>query len=299
MKKISIPVSKQSLTVQHGEGEKKNQILNFLRNQKKWRVPALILSFLGIVVFGAVLFFIWFRVIPNVWQWGFDKLSLKAIPAALSFLFLGSIPLGLVWLPISTAGKILGLYIEDQEYETKQELRKVNVVQTKVEDQLEKEDVTGLIPLVRYSRVQLEAYYTIGLKQTQRSFRYSIIAMWIGFIIIVGGILHYVVPLEKLGITPIKTDINVLILAGGGIIELISALFLWVYRNSIAQLTYFYNRQMHTHNILLCYRIADSMQSKDETKKIIVEKVLERTWTLDRPAMRGAKGITKLISKAN
>lgn len=92
-------------------------------------------------------------------------------------------------------------------------------------------------------------------------------------------------------------QINVLIIAGGGIIELISALFLWVYRNSIAQLTYFYNRQMHTHNILMCYRIAHTMDKPDDTKRHIVEKVLECTWVLERPAMQGAKGVSKLFSR--
>lgn len=290
-------MEKASTSKQSASKQKENYIISILRIKKGWRIPALILSLLGVVVSLVGLGYIWFWIIPLVWKWGFIPLSFKAILAVFALFFLATLP---IWLPIVTASiakNIVGLYIEDQESEIKQKVHEVKEVQTDLESQLEKEDTTGLIPLIRYSRVELEAYYTIGLSQTQRSFRYSVIAMWIGFIIIVGGIIHYVVPLEQFGINPVGTDINVLIIAGGGIIELISALFLWVYRNSIAQLTYFYNRQMHTHNILMCYRIADTMDKPDDTKKLIVEKVLERTWVIERPAKQGAKGISKFFSR--
>jgi len=64
--------------------------------------------------------------------------------------------------------------------------------------------------------------------------------------------------------------------AGGIVIEIISALFLWVYRSSLQQLTYFYNRQMDNHSVMICQRIAETMKDSDETKKVIVEKILER-----------------------
>lgn len=296
MERISTSMQNQTLIKQGTTKQKDNYIISILRTKRGWRVPALILSILGVVVGLAGLGYIWFWIIPLVLKWGFIPLSFKAIPAVFALFFLVTLPIWLPSVPASTAKNILGLYIEDQESEIKQKVHEVKEVQTDLESQLENDDTTGLIPLIRYSRVQLEAYYTIGLSQTQRSFRYSVIAMWIGFIIIGGGIIHYLVPLEQFGINPVGTDINVLIIAGGGIIELISALFLWVYRNSIAQLTYFYNRQMHTHNILMCYRIANTMDKPDDTKRHIVEKVLERTWVLERPATLGAKGISKLFS---
>lgn len=297
MEKFSTSIKNQTLTKLSSSKQKENYIISILRIKKGWRIPALILSLLGVVVGLAGLGYIWFWIIPLVWKWGFITLSFKAIPAVFALFFLATLPIWLPIVPASIAKNILGLYIEEQESEIKQKVQEVKEVQTDLESQLEKEDTTGLIPLIRYSRVQLEAYYTIGLSQTQRSFRYSVIAMWIGFIIIGGGIIHYIVPLEQFGINPVGADINVLIIAGGGIIELISALFLWVYRNSIAQLTYFYNRQMHTHNILMCYRIANTMDKQDDTKRHIVEKVLERTWVLERPATLGAKGISKLFSR--
>jgi hypothetical protein len=107
-----------------------------------------------------------------------------------------------------------------------------------------------------------------------------------------------VIPLEQFGLNSPSPDINVLVIAGGSITEIISALFLWVYRNSIGQLTYFYNRQMHLHNVLFCFRIAATMEKPDDTKRLIVEKVMEQIWTPERPPLVGSEGLRKFISKA-
>jgi hypothetical protein len=62
-----------------------------------------------------------------------------------------------------------------------------------------------------------------------------------------------------------------------------------VYRTSIRQLTYFYNRQMYNHSVLMCQRIADGMKESDPVKKTIVEKVLDRSWVLEKEALPSGK----------
>jgi hypothetical protein len=162
---------------------------------------------------------------------------------------------------------------------------------------LEETDQVGLLPLLRYSRAQLEAYYLVGLSQTRRSFLNSVLAMWLGFILLLVGVCLYVGPVEKLGLTRPQQDFTIFIMGGAAIIEFISALFLWVYRSSTGQLDYFYDRQMHTHNVVMCYRIASTMEKADDTKRLIVQKVLERTWAPDRPQPTGAKGLRELLTK--
>jgi len=280
------------------QNEEGNYIIRFLRKNKNWRNAALITSLisviLGIMAYGAI----WYWVIPVVWRWGFDPISRNAILSVLGLLFLIFLPVGLIFSLFSVPIDIIKLYLEEQESELSKKIDKMKDAQSEVEEELkaiEKNDPIGLTQLIRYSRLQLEAYYTIGLSQTQRSFRYSVIAMWIGFIILLGGIIQHVIPMEKLNLKPPSSDVNVLILVGGAIIEIISALFLWVYRSTIGQLTYFYNRQMHTHNVLLGYRIATTMQNSDDTKKVIVEKILDQMWTPERIAPQGAEGISKLL----
>ena len=101
----------------------------------------------------------------------------------------------------------------------------------------------------------MKAYCKIGLTPTQRRFRYSLIAMWIGFTVILLGILLQVVDvdlLSKIGIRRLETNVTALVILSGAIIEVISAFFVWVYRTSIKQLNYFYNRQMYNHSVLMC-----------------------------------------------
>lgn len=227
----------------------------------------------------AIIWLAWVKAIPIVWNWAFTKLSFKIIPGSLGILSLVIIPPSLPFGAFSLTDSIVSVYAEKAEEQLKDNLEKNSRSQYDVEEELIKNDEEGLILLLRYSRFQLESYYVIGLNQTQQSFRNSVFAMWIGFAVIIFGIVIRVVDLKQVGLIPIDTNMSTLIIVSGAIIEVISALFLWVYRNSLSQLNYFYNRQMYNHNVLMSQRIAATMENSDESKKIIVEKLLDR-WEL-------------------
>jgi hypothetical protein len=189
----------------------------------------------------------------------------------------------------------LSLAIEDAAVQQAQQT--VRETEQEAISRFEQTDAAGLLPLLKYSRAQLEAYYAVGLSQTRKSFFNSVLAMWLGFILLLVGIALYVGPVEKIGLKPPTQDFKVLIMGGAAIIEFISALFLWVYRSSTAQLTYFYNRQMHSHTSILCFRIASTMETAkaDDTKREIVQKVLDWTSMPARPPLIGAKGLRALL----
>src|SRR3546814_10095571 len=74
----------------------------------------------------------------------------------------------------------------------------------------------------------------------------------------------------------VSSDPDTLVLITGVVIEFIAAAFLWVYRFSIQQQTYYYRRQIRLHNALLAHRLTGDMtQAKDESVKMIVERLLE------------------------
>lgn len=99
--------------------------------------------------------------------------------------------------------------------------------------------------------------------------------MWIGFFIIAFGIVSYIVPTSFINDKLLDGNFQIITIGSGVITEVISALFLWIYKNSIDRLTYFYNRQMFIHNSLLAYKIANTMNDSDKAKEIIVGKILE------------------------
>ncbi|GGB23341.1 hypothetical protein GCM10011511_54000 [Puia dinghuensis] len=147
------------------------------------------------------------------------------------------------------------------------------------EDILKKEEATGLITLVNFSKYELEQYYQIGLEQGKRSYKTSLVAMWIGFFILLLAIVLFTIPASGLffnqGVP--KTNVQILTLSSGIVSELIAGLFLWIYRSSKNQLTYFYNRQIFIHNSLLAYKIATTMDASgkmDAAKQVIIDKIL-------------------------
>jgi len=123
--------------------------------------------------------------------------------------------------------------------------------------------------------------------------------MWLGFGLLLTGLALYLIPLDKVGLKPPTQDFKVLLLSGAAIIEIISALFLWMYRSTTAQLTYLYDRQMYSHTAILCFRMMSVVNNKDTgdtTIGVIIAKLLDY-WTAkpDRPGAPTGSGIASLL----
>lgn len=260
------------------------KLLVLLRVRPGLRTAALVLCILSIPISLGFVYVAWFKVLTHLWSWGFSTLSIRVLPAAFAVFFVAVLP---VWAPIGAIQGtvyVLGLYADVQAARISEAVDRGSTELERVEEELKSADKSGLVPLLRYSRVQLEAYYRIGLTQTQHSFRYSVIAMWIGFTVILAGIIVRTVDLTRFGFLPPDKDVAALVVIAGVVIEVVSGLFLWIYRYSGKQLTYFYNRQMYNHSVLMCCRIAESMVTGDDLKKAIAEKVLDKVWVLEQEA---------------
>jgi hypothetical protein len=284
--------------------------LNKLEKDRHWRLGAVLLLAVSLILAAAVDVWICIGPMRSLWRWGFPigqpfewHLLGGYTLAILGCLGLTSVLTTLPTMAISGLWQVVSLYFDETESDFKEKLDSAKQAQLQAEEELEeieKDDKTGLIQVVKYSRVQLEQYYTIGLRQTQQSFRYSILAMWIGFVMMAAGLLPIVRPFgAQTAGQPVS--VNLLVSAGGLVIELISAMFLWMYRSSIGQLTYFYNRQMHLHNVLICFRIAANMKSEEvpqalNAKALIIQKVLDSIWTVERPDAPNERGLKDLLA---
>jgi hypothetical protein len=238
----------------------------------------------------------WYWLPLRLWDWAASEWW-HWVPAALGYLFLFVAPVWAVMAASGLAGTLASLAMEGEEAAVRQAQRSIRETEEDAIARLEQTDAAGLLPLLKYSRAQLEAYYAVGLSQTRKSFYNSVIAMWLGFVLLVLGVAFYVGPVELLGLKAPTQDFRILVMGGAAIIEFISALFLWVYRSSTAQITYFYNRQMHSHTSILCFRIASTMEPAraDEVKRLIVEKALDWTGTPERPPLTGGRGMRALV----
>ncbi|PZU09617.1 MAG: hypothetical protein DI605_08040 [Sphingomonas sp.] len=232
-----------------------------------------------------------------IWRW-----SIKA-PWRFLFSWVGLV---LVYYPAIGialgATNLTGVAVDATFVDDATDLTKVRqrVRQTEQEaiNKLASSDQAELLPLLRYSRAQLDEYYAIGLKQTRRSYLSAVVAMWLGFALLFAGVLLYIAPVEQLGLKRPPADFRAVILSSAAIVEFIAALFLWVYRSTTGQLTFYYRLQMQSHTAILAFRMAGTMKEPDDTKRHIVEAILHSTMTPERPSLIGGKGLAALVPGA-
>lgn len=243
-------------------------------------VTLICLVLLILSAFALLAYLCWILALKPLWGWGFEESSwkwLKASLAVLGALYLIIIPL----LPFSYIPKVLGplfaSYVRDRSL---QEADKASKEQDQLEQELIDKDTTGLIELVRNSRLQLREYYYAGHSQAEKSFRNSILAMWLGFIIIISGVAVYIFQIFNDSSSNATDGVHILTVASGAVIEVVSALFLFVYSRSIRQLTAFYDRQSYNHHIVMCTKIAERSDKPDDIRQLIVERVLEHSWAI-------------------
>lgn len=262
------------------EETKPSAFVTWLKYTNKWlRLIMIILTtvlFLTVII--SASYFFCYYLLVKLWNWGFiDGGFWSGFAAIYGLLMLIIVPLALLGAFFSWIEDIFEIYANDAQREFQKKLDEIDKERLTYEDKLEKTDSELLIPLITYSKLELETYYKLGLSQTQKSYKYSILAMWIGFLLIIFGIVIYIIPSNILKIDngEISEKIKFITMASGVVLELISGLFLWIYKNSITQLNYFYSRQIFIHNSLFAFRVAQTMKDSDEAKKEIVSKILD------------------------
>jgi hypothetical protein len=249
---------------------------------------------LGVWALSLVVAYVtWIVGFPMLWGWAGSNVG-RIIAAVIGSIFLFCIPIW-GWIAAESLTRfVVDTTLTDEAVAVADARERVRTTEADVLGQLETSDTAGLLPLLRYSRAQLDAYYVMGLAQTRRSFVNAAIAMWLGFLILLVGLTLQVVPLERFGVPRPTTNINILVISGTLIVEVISALFLWVYRSTIGQLTFYYRLQMQAHTAILSFRIATTMTTKDSdaAKRAIIDKLLDSAMAPERPAMVGTKGLS-------
>jgi len=274
-------ISEQEKKKKEKEKEKKpSAFITWLKYQNKWirLITIFLTTVLYLTVLISVSYFSGYYLLIKLWNWGFtDGGFWSGFAAIYGAIMLIAVPIIVLGSFSDWVENIFDIYANDAQKEFQNRLDEIEKERLTYEDKLEKTDSELLIPLITYSKLELETYYKIGLNQTQKSYKYSNIAMWIGFLLIIFGIVIYIIPSNILNINnnEISEKVKLITIASGVVIELISALFLWIYKNSINQLNYFYSRQIFIHNSLFAFRIAQTMKESDEAKKEIVSKILD------------------------
>lgn len=111
----------------------------------------------------------------------------------------------------------------------------------------------------------LTEYYVINKSQARNSFNFSIFAIILGLITIIGGIwIFYFRDTQNLQLATISS-------ISGILTEFIGASYLFLYKKTLDQLNYFYDKLTETQNIMLAVKLADSIKIEEKKAEIWVK----------------------------
>ena len=131
-------------------------IEKLIKEKSGARIFALTLCLVSIPIAITIVWYLWFKLLPDLWGWGFDTLSFKNIPAFFGVIFLAIfpiyIPLGAIWATF----KVISLYAQVETSEVNETIDRESKEQAKAEDELGEElkhldDKSGFVPLLRWT----------------------------------------------------------------------------------------------------------------------------------------------------
>lgn len=247
-------------------------------------------------LFLVLAYFMWLKWVPQLWSWGFSDPGIHTAVAVIGLIYLAIIPFMTIFIFPN------GLAFWNEYQSAQKELGETREKQTQLQDQLDVNDPQYPVKLVSYSRFMLKEYYIMAMKQAQRSFKYCLIAMWLGFAVLLVGVADYFMPMQSILASTLNFETTrdtafsaqSFVLITGVVLEFISVAFLWVYRFSIKQQTYYYRRQLKLHNVLIAKNVTESMETgKDAALTTIITNLLENVemTQLEPPSTSALKGL--------
>ena len=143
-----------------------------------------------------------------------------------------------------------------------------NEIKNAVDETIEQiKNTDNVIELMVKNVAELREYYVISKQQANKAFSSALLVCFLGFIVFISGIfISYI------------SNQNVIIFTtiSGGIVEIVSGLFFWLYKNSIHQLNIYHERLGTTEKYLTAMQLIEKMSpdKKDNNYRYLIEVML-------------------------
>ena len=187
-----------------------------------------------------------------------------AISDSLSF-FLPLFGLGVILLPIVQNNS------DEKKARLRQDLKDLN---RELED-LERSVKDPVDRLVSINISNLEKYYGLVERHTNRSFVFSVTAGGLGFLLLIVGL---TIGFNSSGST--SAAITAYITSGAGIlVQFISAVFFYLYRKTVGELRTYHERLLRVQNTLLAFRYIEGIEdaaTKAQTLSELIAALVAR-----------------------
>ena len=150
--------------------------------------------------------------------------------------------------------------------ESKAEEKEIERKLKTVEESMGVDDI-DIMKLMFSNLKELREYYVISKRQANKTFSASIFVCFLGVIIYSLGIVFTCL---------LNQDISLISIISGTTVEIISALFFWMYSKSMSQLNIYHKRLSETEKYLITIHLVEriSKESLDSELHFIIESIL-------------------------
>ncbi|MGC2695655.1 MAG: hypothetical protein WA738_07685 [Candidatus Angelobacter sp.] len=116
---------------------------------------------------------------------------------------------------------------------------------------------------------QITEYYTINKSQARKSFSFSVFAVVMGLVTLIGGAwLFYFGKTPNVGLAALSG-------IGGLLLQFIGGASFYIYNKSLAQLNYFYDKLVRMQDTMLSIQLCDQLEDKARQSAIRERLILE------------------------
>ena len=145
------------------------------------------------------------------------------------------------------------------------ELQEIKEERKEIKEKISSKPQVDIFDTIQLNLNQLTEYYTLNKSQARSSFRVSIFAIIVGLFTIVGGIwMFYFRGLPNLQLATISS-------ISGIIIEAIGGLYFFLYKRTLDQLNYFYDKLTEIQNIMLAIKLSESIENEEKQTDVRVK----------------------------
>jgi len=125
----------------------------------------------------------------------------------------------------------------------------------------------NVLDLMVKNVAELRGYYVLSKQQANKSFASALLICFLGFFVFILGIfINYF------------SDQNIIIFTtiAGSVVEIISGLFFWLYKNTLSQLNIYHERLGTSEKYLTAIQLIDKMsqEKRDDAYKFLIESML-------------------------
>ncbi len=154
--------------------------------------------------------------------------------------------------------------------ESKAEEKEIENKLKTVEESIGVDDDIDIMKLMFSNLKELREYYVISKRQANKTFSASIFVCFLGVVIYSLGIVFTCL---------LNQDISLISIISGTTVEIISALFFWMYSKSMSQLNIYHKRLSETEKYLITIQLVEriSKESLDSELHFIIESILKNS----------------------